>query len=323
MSLTFEEIADAGMPAEDLVSKKPWRAFRKLLLLALLLAVCSGSVYYFNFYKLTPELSESLEHLIVVEGNVPDGVMPHQFDEATEFEEALERHKEHYKEPQFRETPLAAKAVSAPPAIEDVYTAQIAKESEQGEWGVLLKKPIEKIKDTLPQLFVESEEDEAPIQIASATLFPFSETSAVVKAEPVLETEVASANTEEAPVAPVVRVDELDAGTVVQLDLVRDWEGLILVPEGVQLAQAYTSNVRLHRVEAHPIDGGRLRVWSRIQNLTNQNLMVETACEFRFTGHAIAPSRFRPSMIPAGGALDVYFVSSREGVSAYTLMVKQ
>ena len=323
MSLSFEEIADAGISAEKLRPKKPSRVIGKLLLITLLLTTGSILVYFFYFYKLTPSLPESLDQLIVVDATVPDGAMPHQFDEATEFEEALERHKEHYKKPEYRETPLAARAVRAEPTPEDVQTAEVTQRSKQDGFTQWFTKYLEKIKDTWPHLIKESEENKAPTEVASITPSPRSEASQGVQFTTTSEPTEPATNPGPTPANPALHAVELDENATVQIDLVRDWEGLILVPDGIQLARAYTHGVRLNRVEAHPIDGGRLRVWARIENMSNRDLLIETACEFRFKDNVSSPSDFRPSRIPADGALDVYFVSSREGVNAYTLMVKR
>lgn len=324
MSLSFEELADAGLSATSPKPKSKARLRRACLLLTFVLTATGCCIYYLNLYKLTPELHESLEHLIVVDATVSDDVMPHQYDDATEFEDALKRHKEHYKEPQYRATPLAAKAVPALPAPEEHYIKRVEKESKAHQFSQWWDGSVLKVKSLLPHTDEAFEAEKEPVQVANATLFPFSKSPpAAVEFAVTPAPEKVVVDVDSADAAKSVRVVELSEDAEVKLDLVRDWEGLILVPEGVQLARAYTSGVRLNRVEAHPIDGGRLRVWSRIENLTNKDLVIETACEFRFTDDGRAPSQFRPSVIPASGALDVYFVSSRKGVNAYTLMVKR
>lgn len=334
MSLSFEEMADAGIPADRLRSGKRFGLFSRVLLLVLLLFLGSGLVYYFYFFKLTPELPDSMEHLIVVDADVPEGVMPHQFDEATEFENALQRHKEYYRKPQYRETPLATRAVPAKPVPEDIKTAVIAQQSEQNKFTEWTKKPLGKLKDTWAQLFENTEEaysseiDREFARTADGPRLPTDGTSSREKSVANGVNQKKRMRIDSEPVAsvseaPVESVNELDEDAVVEIDLVRDWAGLVLVPDGVQLARAYTSGVRLNRVEAHPIDGERLRVWARIENLTDQDLTVETACEFRFADEARSLPSFRASQIPVNGALDVYYVSSMSGVNAYTLMVKR
>ncbi|MGJ8652081.1 MAG: hypothetical protein ACSHX8_02295 [Opitutaceae bacterium] len=108
----------------------------------------------------------------------------------------------------------------------------------------------------------------------------------------------------------------------VEIGTSRDWGGVVLVPDGVKLSRAHTTGLLISRVEAHPIDDGRLRVWARIENLTGQPLPVETGCEFRFVGRRAALTKLHPVWIPASGAIDVDYVSSEHGVNAYTLMAK-
>jgi hypothetical protein len=323
MPLTFEEIADAGLPARVSEPNKSAHSLFKLVIATFMAALCGGLVYFFYFYKLTPELPKSMEALIVLDVEVSDGVMPHQFDEVTEFKDSLNRHKEHYKTPEYRETPLAAKAVPAMPSAEDVRTAEVANEAMQDSAGPFFSKDIEKVKDTWSQLFGEAE----VVQSSTLEMDESSESRDVAWTG--VEFTVKSELEETVPeiVSSRESLDvnqvELPPNTEVQIDFVRDWDGLILIPNNVQLARAYTTGVRLNRVEAHPIDGDRLRVWVRIENMMGHDLEVETACEFRFENQDMSPANFRSSRIPADGALDVYFVSTKDRVRSYTIMVKR
>lgn len=117
-------------------------------------------------------------------------------------------------------------------------------------------------------------------------------------------------------------VVELSEGASVGMRVDRDWEGVVLVPDSVKMARAYSTSVRMGRIEAHPIEGGRIRVWSRIENLTAQPMQIETACEFRFLHQRATLTPFRSLWIPAGGAIDVDYISPTNRVNAHTLMVK-
>ncbi|CAA6696754.1 MULTISPECIES: hypothetical protein [unclassified Lentimonas] len=109
-----------------------------------------------------------------------------------------------------------------------------------------------------------------------------------------------------------------------QVEFPRDWGGIVLVPDGTKLAKAYTSDVRLARVEAHPIDGERIRVWARIQNLTEMDMQSEVGCEFRSSNYEkFGSAHFEPSIIPKNGVIDVYFESPYDRVESYTVMVKR
>ena len=119
-----------------------------------------------------------------------------------------------------------------------------------------------------------------------------------------------------------IQATELESGSPMTMTVSRDWKGMVLVPDSVKMARAYSTAVRMSRIEAHPIDGGRIRVWSRIENLTSKPMHIETACEFRFTDKPASLTAFRSLWIPADGAIDVDFKSGSNRVSSYTLMVK-
>ena len=103
----------------------------------------------------------------------------------------------------------------------------------------------------------------------------------------------------------------------------RDWTGLVLVPVNAALAKAYTSEVRLLRVEAHPLHDGRLRIWARFRNLSRRTLPAEIACSFRMRGETTANSPyFYEIEVPAGADRDVFFVSPDGELSAYTVLVR-
>ncbi|MGB0745081.1 MAG: hypothetical protein ACPGSB_11215 [Opitutales bacterium] len=321
MYQNFEELANAGL--EDAEAKAPpAKSFPavKALLLAVLLMAFGGVVYFFYFHKITPTVPDSAKHLIAFEANVDGEVLTHHIDDATEFEESLQHHKKEYVSPVYRETELGAKAVPATPAPEDVEAAKLAGLNPKEELPFLIQKPVDKLKATLPKVFGEAEEipEIAPTETPIASGFATKDRPLLAEDASNKYAGIVDAAANQATVEFKGEPADID----VEIDFIRDWSGIVLVPDGVTLSRAYSSIVSLDRVETHPIDGGRLRVWSRIRNLTSEDLTVETACEFRFEGSLRSYPAFRPSFIPGGGAADVIFVSPRNGAIAYTLMVK-
>lgn len=209
----------------------------------------------------TPEGAARI--LIGEVGDVPDEVLPHTVDQATEFKDSLKYLKSDIAVPDYRETVTALKVVEA-------------------EVAPTLRENIE----------VEG------VQITSE-----------VKVDRAIEAESE-------------QVAELEADSTIVIPVNRDWKGVVLIPDSVQMARAYSTSVRMSRIEAHPLDGGLVRVWSRIENLTAKAMRIETACEFRFVNRRAVLTPFRSLWIPAGGAIDVDFLSQFNRVNAYTLMVK-
>lgn len=102
----------------------------------------------------------------------------------------------------------------------------------------------------------------------------------------------------------------------------KDWTGLVLVPISTSLSKAYTSDVRLTKVEAHPLNDGRVRIWTRVHNIGAYDLPAEIACEFRMQGsHANSPFFYQLD-VPARGYRDVFFVSPDGALNAYTVLVR-
>jgi hypothetical protein len=102
----------------------------------------------------------------------------------------------------------------------------------------------------------------------------------------------------------------------------RDWTGLVLIPVAKSLSKAHTSDVRLTKVEAHPLNDGRVRIWTRVTNIGSTALPAEIACEFRMRGaHASSPY-FYQLEVPGSGYRDVFFVSPDGELNAYTVLVR-
>jgi len=111
-------------------------------------------------------------------------------------------------------------------------------------------------------------------------------------------------------------------GTNTQL-IERDWTGLVLVPISTSLAKAYTSEVRLLKIEAHPLNDGRVRIWTRIQNIGNRTLPGQVACQFKMKNMPTPTSPyFYELQVPAHGHRDVFFISPDGALSSYTVLVR-
>ncbi len=104
--------------------------------------------------------------------------------------------------------------------------------------------------------------------------------------------------------------------------LEKDWDGTVLIPSGTQLSHAHTTDVKLARIEAHPLKSGYLRVWVRVGNLTDQNLDTRVACNFKSASNEVLKTAFVPVTIPKGEAVDAYFMSPMPNVVSYTILVR-
>jgi hypothetical protein len=103
----------------------------------------------------------------------------------------------------------------------------------------------------------------------------------------------------------------------------RDWTGLVLVPVATSLAKAYSSDVRLLKVEAHPLTDGRVRIWTRVHNVSNGTLPAEIAFEFRMKGMGRPPSPYFYQLeVPGNTYRDVFFVSPEGDLTSYTVLVR-
>jgi hypothetical protein len=111
-------------------------------------------------------------------------------------------------------------------------------------------------------------------------------------------------------------------GSSTQL-IVRDWTGLVLVPISTSLSKAYTSEVRLLKIEAHPLNDGRVRVWTRIHNVGNRTMPGQVACRFTMKNQPTATSPyFYELQVPPFGFRDVFFISPDGDLMSYTVLVR-
>lgn len=186
--------------------------------------------------------------------------------------------------------------------------------------------PVAEIPATPPPLSVEAQEfvarftqppggDTLPHQVADTTSFPEAMASLTPgAAAPKFETiDLRS----EAP-SKGLTAD----GNSTQL-MVRDWTGLVLVPISTSLSTAHTSAVRLLKIEAHPLNDGRVRVWVRVQNIGRRPLSSEVACAFRMRQEGpVSSPYFYELTVPARDYRDVFFVSPEGQLSTYTVLVR-
>ena len=111
-------------------------------------------------------------------------------------------------------------------------------------------------------------------------------------------------------------------GSSTQL-VVRDWTGLVLVPIATSLSKAYTSEVRLLKIEAHPLNDGRVRVWTRIHNIGDRTMPGQVACRFSMRNQPTATSPyFYELQLPPHGFRDVFFISPDGDLTSYTVLVR-
>lgn len=103
----------------------------------------------------------------------------------------------------------------------------------------------------------------------------------------------------------------------------RDWTGVVLVPVIAQVSKAYTSGVRLTAIEAHPLKDGRVRIWTRVRNITAAPIAAEVACTFRMEkSPEMSLPRFYFLQVPAGEIRDVFYISPAGELSNYTVLVR-
>lgn len=103
----------------------------------------------------------------------------------------------------------------------------------------------------------------------------------------------------------------------------RDWTGVVLVPVNTEFSRLYTSLVKFTSIEAHPLTDGRVRIWTRVRNVTQAPVQVGVACTFMMeNGGEPTMARFYGLEIPVGNYRDVFFVSPVGKLVGYTALVK-
>jgi hypothetical protein len=95
------------------------------------------------------------------------------------------------------------------------------------------------------------------------------------------------------------------------------------VPIATSLSKAYTSEVRLLKIEAHPLNDGRVRVWTRIHNIGDRTMPGQVACRFTMRNQPTATSPyFYELQLPPHGFRDVFFISPDGDLTSYTVLVR-
>ena len=362
MSLSFEELADTeterGRAFKNEQRKKRARRLSALAAVTTLILVAAFLYYWTSVRKVDPVINEAASILLQVDAEIDSeagtpgatnggkepGVsqvgqerLAHKRDDATEFSKSFETLDSRIRKPEYRQTE-AGQALEnwlrvQPEQIKirrrDPETGElVATVQTQSFFATWAERVAARFTDQKTE--VEAVETVAP---AGATR-SLSTQSSTVKTSANEETdrpETAAAtlkpSTREARDIPNASANsnaaELPENTEVRLHLQRDWGGVILVPEGITTSQAHTSNVQLLRIEAHPLNDERLRVWARVKNRSQRPIHAEMGCEFR--SRQAEPDRvsFEAVTISPAGVVDVSFDSPRDRVEAYTLMVKR
>lgn len=166
----------------------------------------------------------------------------------------------------------------------------------------------------IARLTQSSDGETLPHEVADTTSFPSALNS--------LQPGAAAPKVERSPSSYSAPARGLTADGNSTALIERDWTGLVLVPISTSLSKAYTSDVQLIKVEAHPLNDGRVRVWTRVHNVGSSTLPAEIACEFRMKGSQISSPYFYQFDVPADDYRDVFFVSPDGQLNAYTVLVR-
>jgi hypothetical protein len=345
----FEKLADAGLDPED--ENPGGGSGGKWILLLLLVAFCGGLYWVYDKYfaLAEPEITPAAELLIVREDEVPEpGVLPHSIDSATEFPESLDTLNKKIRKPEVRETEEGRKSIglvigetttetsldggaSFSQSIEDPIEMAVRDDS--------LPSVVESASDTIksqdaPSINADSS-DEMPSEVADSADAEMGKSEAPQE-EVILEAviEVDSVGVSSVPsslstpgstqdVQSEASQADLEDLTFQVPDTTRDWGGLILVPDSVQLSRAFSTTVSLARIEAHPLEDGRLRVWTRIVNETDESLRVRVSCSFSGMRGQMSGVNQEQLTLPYGASIDTTFISPFNDVKGYTILVKR
>lgn len=166
----------------------------------------------------------------------------------------------------------------------------------------------------IARLTQSSDAETLPHEVADTTAFPSALNSLQLGAPPP-KTERSPSSYNAPP-----RGLTADGNSTALID--RDWTGLVLVPISTSLSKAYTSDVQLVKVEAHPLSDGRVRVWTRVHNVGKGSLPADIACEFRMKGSQASSPYFYQFEVPGDDYRDVFFVSPDGQLSSYTVLVR-
>lgn len=294
MCALLDEASQFQEPIDQSGSKK-----KTILVLIFIVLISLGVVALYNKYFSPSEPMPLAVSVLVKPDPSMEGVLPHTIDSATEFNDSFETLQEGVEGPDFRETEVktSGKAIG----IEDVGGDNSTQKSmlEFDNPDKMASKSNEPKGKVLVQESLKTEADDTGITVK--------------KIEPEKE--------KKSLLQRITSKDEPETETV-RYTPGKDWEGTVLVPNEALLSKAYSSEVSLARIEAHPLSNNHLRVWARVKNETADHLNARVACNFRSTSDEAAITRFIPVRIPVEEAVDVYFVSPMDAVKAYTVLVK-
>ena len=210
-----------------------------------------------------------------------------------------------------------APVFTAPVVAQPTVKAEAPKEMKSADAAVSpLAKPKLSAETTalIERLTHGSDGETLPHEMADTTSFPGALSSLQVGASP--------PKTERSPSSYDAPARGLTADGNSTALVERDWTGLVLVPISTSLSKAYTSDVQLIKVEAHPLSDGRVRVWTRVHNVGNGTLPAEIACEFRMKGSSASSPYFYQFEVPGDDYRDVFFVSPDGQLNSYTVLVR-
>jgi len=305
-SISFEELADAGIdghPPVDPPKRRP-QSFGRLLVISLL-AAAGGAAVWFVFLRPVAEPLPGAAKLLLEEDVENIGVLPHELDQATEFAESFDHLKPGAKAPAFRTIESIADIKAPAPEAADPLLDRGAVPSAQhppSDMNVAAPAPV-------------PAQGYAPAKPKIADTAG-ADQSTLAAVNPINPPNHSTATTPE-------RIPLLNDSAAAKIEVQLDWEGIVLVPDAAKLARAYTSAVALTRVEAHPVDDGRLRVWARIRNRTEAPLPIAIGCEFRTQGREIERPHFMETVLAPGEAIDARFLSRQDKIHAYTILAKR
>lgn len=164
--------------------------------------------------------------------------------------------------------------------------------------------------------------DTLPHKVDSATEFPAAMDSlAKGSHKPKLRSTSEATNVVRVEAVPAIQKGPAPAAAPSK-PIEQDWDGTVLIPEGTQMSQAFTTDVKLTRIEAHPLTNNALRVWVRVQNITAAPLETRVACNFKSSSSEDKKTAFIPVTIAPEEAVDVYFMSPMPNVTNYTVLVR-
>jgi hypothetical protein len=101
-----------------------------------------------------------------------------------------------------------------------------------------------------------------------------------------------------------------------------NWSGLVLNSKVTTQSLGHVSNFKLMRIEVHPLNDGRIRVWVEFANYSPDPVIPEVACQYNPEDEgAYAKFRALPELAP-GKKILTYFESRRPAPDAYSILIR-